>query len=85
MRSVGLALTILLLTAPFAVAGPHDGGEGTFGETNDRVITNAGFLIIAAIPAFIFLMSLIQYVLDQRKARRKRAQKTAGTAFPGGW
>lgn len=85
MRSVGLALTLLLLSAPAAIAGPHDGGEGWYGETNDKVITDFGFLVIAAIPAFIFLMSLIQFALDKRKARRKRAQKTAATAFPGGW
>ena len=85
MRSVVLALSVLLLTAPVALAGPHDGGEGLYGETNDKVITDAGFLVIAAIPAFIFLMSLIQFVLDKRKARRKRAQKTAASAFPGGW
>jgi hypothetical protein len=85
MRSVGLALTLLLLTSPIAFAGPHDGGEGLYGETNDKVVTNAGFLIIAAIPAFIFLMSLLQFFLDKRKARRKRAQKTAASAFPGGW
>ena len=85
MRAAVLALAVLLLTAPVALAGPHDGGEGTYGPTNDKVITDAGFLVIAAIPAFIFVMSLIQYALDRRKERRKAAQKSAQTAYPGGW
>ena len=80
-----LALAILLLTAPVALAAPHDGGEGLAGETNDKIITDAGFLVIAAFPLFIFLMSLIQYGLDRRKDRRKAAQKSAKTAYPAGW
>lgn len=84
MRTVGLALTLLLLSAPLAFA--HDGGEGTIGETNDKIVTNAGFLVIAFFPAFIMAMSLLQFVLEKRKDRRKAAAKAAGAgAWPGGW
>ena len=67
------ALAIALLLAPAALA--FDGGHGTYGETNDKVVTNAGFILIAFFPLFILVMSLIQWRLDVRKERRKAAHK----------
>ena len=65
----------------------HDAGEGWWGETNDRVVTNAGFILIAAFPLFIFLASLLQYSLDKRKYARMKAQKArlARADQRGGW
>ena len=87
--SILTLLTTLALAAPvWASEGPgHDGGEGWYGLTNDKVITNAGFLIIGGIPLFIFLMSLLQYTLDKRKDRRKKAAKmrSASPQWRGGW
>ena len=70
---------------PAALA--HDGGEGLWGETNDKVITNAGFILIAFFPLFVFVMSMIQWRLDKRKDARKRAAKarTARADLRGGW
>ena len=89
-RTAILTLSILLVTAASAIAseGPgHDGGEGWYGITNDKVVTNAGFIIIGAVPLFILIMSLGQHYLDKRKARRKSAAKARGTAavWKGGW
>jgi preprotein translocase subunit SecG len=81
-----LALTILLIAAPAALA--HDGGEGTYGVTNDKVVTNAGFILIAFFPLFILVMSLIQWRLDKRKERRKKIQKDLAAEqqlWRGGW
>jgi hypothetical protein len=82
-----LALTALLfaLSAPAALA--HDGGEGWWGETSDKVVTNAGFIIIAAFPLLILVLSLLQYSLDKRKDNRKRAAKArvARADQRGGW
>ena len=82
-----LSLTALLfaLSAPFALA--HDGGEGWYGETDDKVVTNAGFIIIAAVPLTIFLLSMLQRTLDKRKDARKRAAKArrARADMRGGW
>jgi hypothetical protein len=85
LRTTLLALALLALTAPAAIA--HDGGEGLYGETNDKVITNAGFILIAFSPLFVFVMSLIQWRLDKRKDARKRAAKarTARADVRGGW
>jgi len=80
--SLVLALTALFVAAPGALA--HDGGEGLWGETNDRVITNAGFILIIFFPTFILLVSLLQWQLEKRKYRRMAAEKAADDA-PGGW
>jgi hypothetical protein len=80
-----VALTLVLVFAPAALG--HDGGEGTYGETNDKVVTNAGFILIAFFPLFIFTMSLLQHTLDARKARRKAGRKALARedAARGGW
>jgi hypothetical protein len=85
-----LALTALLLalSAPAALAAEgHDGGEGWYGETSDKVVTNAGFIIIAAFPLTVFLLSLLQRTLDKRKDARKQAAKArrARADMRGGW
>ena len=83
-----LAVVCVAVLAPVALADTqHDGGEGIYGETNDKIITNAGFLIIAAIPLFVLVMSLIQHRLDKRKDERKAAEKArrARADVRGGW
>jgi len=83
-----LTISLIALTAPVALAAEgHDGGEGLWGETNDKVITNAGFILIAFFPLFIFVMSMIQGSLDKRKDRRKAAAKArkARADQRGGW
>jgi hypothetical protein len=91
MRRLSLTLATSLLTlallAPIAMANPHDGGEGTYGTTDDRVVTNAGFILIAFFPLFIFAMSMLQWRLDKRKNARKAASKSraASPVWKGGW
>ena len=79
---VVLAITTVLVAAAPVLA--HDNGEGLYGETNDRVITNAGFILIVFFPLFIFFVSLLQWQLEKRKDRRKAAAKAFGKS-PGGW
>jgi hypothetical protein len=85
VRMTLLTLAVLAATAPAALA--HDGGEGWWGETDDKVITNAGFILIAFFPLFIFVMSFVQGRLEKRKDERKRAAKarTARADVRGGW
>ncbi len=80
--SAVLAVTAVLVAAAPVLA--HDNGEGTYGETNDRVITNAGFILIVFFPLFIFLVSVLQWQLEKRKDRRKAAAKAAAKV-QGGW
>lgn len=86
MRRATFALTALALAVLASPALGHDAGAGTIGEADDVIVTNAGFLVIAFIPTFIFAMSLLQFALDRRKARRKAASAGgAHAAWPGGW
>jgi len=66
-------LTALLVLAPAALA--HDGGEGLYGQTNDKVTAAIGAVLIVFIPLFIFSASMIQGHLEKRKDARKRAAK----------
>jgi hypothetical protein len=90
MKRLPAALTVclvaLLALAPAALA--HDAGQGWYGEANDKVVTNAGFILILFFPLFVLVMSLLQGALDRRKERRKKAHKAlAGDerAWRGGW
>jgi hypothetical protein len=89
MRRVALTLATTLLTvmlvAPAALAS--NGGEGLYGETNDKVVTNYFFIVIAFFPLLIFLLSLLQWQLDKRKENRKAAAKARAQRQPwnGGW
>ncbi len=79
------AALLLLLLAPSALA--YNDGRGFYGATNDKVVTNAGFILILFFPLFVLTMSLIQWRLDKRKAARKAAAKAhAGDPrWRGGW
>jgi hypothetical protein len=85
LKTVVLTVALLAITAPAALA--HDGGEGWWGETNDKVITNAGFILIAFFPLFVLFMSLLQWKLEKRKDARKKAAKArvARADVRGGW
>jgi hypothetical protein len=82
-------LLALALLASLAVAPSADAyyGRGFYGETNDKVITNAGFLIIIFFPLFVFLMSMLQKALERRKEARQAAQKAllGNGHWRGGW
>ena len=88
-RTAILTLGILLMAAAPALASEsgHDGGEGWYGITNDKVVTNAGFILIGAFPLLIFLLSMLQHSLDKRKERRKQAAKARSSSpeWSGGW
>ena len=81
------ALLTLALVAPLALADPHDGGQGWVGETNDKLVTNFGFALIAFFPAFILFMSIVQWRLDKRKYARKAAAnvRSKDQVWKGGW
>jgi preprotein translocase subunit SecG len=80
-----LSLVTFLLLAPAALA-ESDHGEGWWGETNDKVVTNFGFLLIAFFPVFVLCMSLLQNRLEKRKEAHKRAVKArAARKQTGGW
>jgi hypothetical protein len=87
------ALTTLFVTGfTFAVLAQaalaaDDHGEGWYGETDDKVVTNAGFIVIAFFPLFILFMTLLQNRLEKRKDMRKKAAKSRAQRpeWRGGW
>jgi hypothetical protein len=87
LQTVVLTAALLALSAPLALADGQDGGEGLYGETSDKVVTNVGFLLIAFFPLFVFAMSMLQWRLEKRKDARKAAEKArrARADQRGGW
>jgi len=81
---VGVALLAL---APDAFASSASGGQGWYGETNDKVITNAMFLVILFFPTIITVFSIIQWRLEKRKHARLDAAKrrAKNEDWRGGW
>jgi uncharacterized membrane protein len=82
-----LVFTITLLAFAPAALARDTGGQGWYGETSDKAITNAMFLVIIFFPAVIVLFSLIQWRLDKRKhAKMDAAKRRAASAdWRGGW
>jgi hypothetical protein len=82
---VPLVLVLLFVLAPAASASNN--GRGFYGPTDDKVVTNAGFIVIAFFPIFVFVMSMLQRRLEKRKEARKAAEKALlGSAqWRGGW
>lgn len=81
--SLSVSVASVLLLAPAALAEDH--GLGTYGEANDKVVTNAGFIVIAFFPLVILLLSLLQWQLEKRKDRRKKLTKKLSSDWSGGW
>ena len=59
--------TTLLLAAP---ALAEKGGEGLYGKTNDKVITNFGFGLMIFFVVLVVGLSVAQAMLDRRKQRK---------------
>jgi hypothetical protein len=82
-----LGLTVTLLTLAPAALARETGGEGWYGETTDKTITYAMYLVIIFFPTVILVLSVIQWRLDKRKhARLAAARRRAASAeWRGGW
>ena len=76
----------LFLTASTALAANY-GGEGWYGETSDKTITYAMYIVIVFFPTVIVLFSLLQWRLDKRKHARLATAKrrSANVDKRGGW
>jgi hypothetical protein len=83
--TIPLALLVSLVLAPAASA--YNDGRGFYGATNDKVVTNAGFILVIFFPTFIFVASMILRHLEKRKEARKAAHKAllSNGHIRGGW
>jgi hypothetical protein len=76
---------LLVLALP-AAAGAYNDGRGFYGATNDKVVTDAGFILIAFFPLFVFFMSMLQKRLERRKeARVAHKADLSNGRWRGGW
>jgi len=84
-HAAAFAYTVLALTLALASsAAAHNDGRGFYGATDDKVVTDAGFILIIFFPTFVFAMSMIQRRLEKRKEARKAASLPDAT-WRGGW
>ena len=85
LRLLPTTVAVFLLAAPAALA--HDQGQGWYGETTDKVVTNFGFFLIAFFPLFVFVASLMYWQLEKRKEARWEAKQARahGEDWKGGW
>jgi hypothetical protein len=80
------SLALLAALALPAAAVAENDGRGFYGATNDHVVTNAGFIMIAFFPLLVFTLSMIQRRLEKRKEARKAARAQLGDVdWRGGW
>ena len=70
------ALVSLLVLAPAAMAAD---GVGTYGRTDDKVVTFFAFGLIAFFAILVTVLSLIQIRLDNRKQRRTEDLERLGS------
>jgi hypothetical protein len=88
VRTALLTFWLLALTAPVAIAYPgEDQGNGWYVPANDKVVTNAGFILIVGFPILVFLLSLAYNRLEQRRLDRLSAAKARKSRADvrGGW
>jgi hypothetical protein len=83
--SLATGIVLLLLFAPASLA--MNNGRGFYGPTDDKVVTEAGFILIVFFPTFVLLMSLLQRRLEKRKDARVAAQRSHADEqrWRGGW
>jgi len=67
IAAAGTLALSLLLAAP---ALASKGGEGLYGKTNDKVITNFGFGLMIFFVTLVTGLSIAQALLDKRKQRK---------------
>jgi hypothetical protein len=63
-----VALTVALLVAPVAMGAD---GEGTYGRTDDKVVTFAAFIVMGFFAVLVTVLSLIQIRLESRRERAR--------------
>ena len=71
-----IALVALLVIAPAAMAAD---GVGTYGRTDDKVVTFFAFGLIAFFAILVTVLSLIQIRLENRKDRRTQDLERLGS------
>jgi hypothetical protein len=73
MRIRSLLACVAAFALSLALAAPamaEKGGEGLYGKTDDKVITNFGFGLMIFFVALVVGLSILQSLLERRKQRK---------------
>jgi hypothetical protein len=73
MRTRSLLTFVAALALTLALAAPamaEKGGEGLYGKTDDKVITNFGFGLMIFFTVLVVGLSIAQSRLEKRKQRK---------------
>ncbi len=71
IRAAITVLSTIFLTLALAVpAMAAKGGEGLYGKTDDKVITNFGYGLMIFFVTLVTVLSVGQYLLERRKQRK---------------
>ena len=71
MRAAITALSTIFLTLALAApAMAAKGGEGLYGKTDDKVITNFGYGLMIFFVTLVTALSVGQWLLERRKQRK---------------
>jgi hypothetical protein len=83
--SFGSTLVFFLVFAPDTFA--FSTGQGFWGPTDDKTITNFAFATIIFFVVLVLVLSLVQGSLERRKKARLAAAKARNTdsTWQGGW
>jgi hypothetical protein len=68
-RIVSFLLAGLLVLELAVPALEAEGGEGVYGKTDDKVITNFGFGLIVFFTLLVVGLSTVQHLLEKRKSK----------------
>ena len=81
MRRLSTSLIVLALLVPFVLAPAaqaHNDGRGFYGATNDKVVTDAGFILIVFFPLFVFVMSMLQRQPGEAQGSPQGGKQSSG-------
>jgi hypothetical protein len=72
MKPRASIIAMLTTAAALFVASPAlagDGGEGLYGKTDDKIITNFGFGLMIFFTVLVVGLSVAQHLLEKRKSK----------------
>ena len=78
LAALAVWIATLALVAPAALANDH--GQGLYGETDDKVVTNAGFILIAFFPPWCWCSASSRGGWTSARRRASPAQKARARA-----
>ena len=70
LAAISAAISAALAMLALAATAIAKGGEGLYGKTDDKVITNAGFILIVGFVLLVTGLSIAQHQLQKRKSRK---------------